>query len=124
MKVKMAADYATSGKWVVRTSDAVERTFDAVIVCTGHHSYPYTPKLNGLDAFQVCLAMMTRTLVMQGRVVHSQSVHNHYGFEGARVLVVGFGNSAVDIAVKLCRHAKKVRVIVWQRYSCVTVCRL
>jgi cation diffusion facilitator CzcD-associated flavoprotein CzcO len=43
-----------------------------------------------------------------GHIVHSHYYRTAAPFEGKRVLVVGIGNSAVDIAVDLCRRAESV----------------
>lgn len=74
---------AGNGRWAVRV-DGRARTYDTVLVATGHHSKPKLPANagNGFD----------------GDVLHSHAVRDAAQFEGRRVLVVGFGNSAADIA--------------------------
>lgn len=77
-----------------RTRTAV---FDAVAVCSGHHWSPNRPTFAGMDNFK-------------GRQMHSHSYKDHHGFEGKNVVVVGIGNSGVDIAVELSRVAKSVHL--------------
>ncbi len=64
-------------------------TFSAVVVATGHHHEPSLPNLPGS---------------FEGPTLHASEYRNPkvpVDFEGRRVLVVGFGNSAVDIASEL-----------------------
>ena len=129
LSVRPAADYAATGRYVVRyraDGEAEQQdTFDAVLACTGHHSKPKTPAFKGLERFQ-------------GRAIHSHAYKDQVGFEGKTVVVVGAGNSGtcglvraytgrgvgliaryssrgkygrvtgLDVAVELSRHAKQV----------------
>lgn len=78
--VKLDAD----GRWEVSLDGDERRTYDAVLVASGHHTTPYLPPDAGRD--------------FGGEVLHSDDVRDPSVFEGRHVLVVGFGNSAVDIA--------------------------
>jgi cation diffusion facilitator CzcD-associated flavoprotein CzcO len=42
--------------------------------------------------------------------MHSQAYHDYKGHEGQRVVVIGIGNSALDVAVELAGHSKSVSV--------------
>ncbi|XP_067671651.1 flavin-containing monooxygenase 5-like [Haliotis asinina] len=92
-------DYDATGRWGVTVSvegsPPFTRVFDGVMVCTGHHSVPYTPTLKGADTFK-------------GPVMHSHGYKESSNFKGKRVLIIGIGNSAADIAVDLSRAASKV----------------
>ncbi|MFV1981057.1 MAG: flavin-containing monooxygenase, partial [Rhodothermia bacterium] len=68
----------------------IER-FKSVIVCNGHHWHPYKPELPGS---------------FDGDILHSSQYKNSTDFSGKRVLIVGAGNSACDIACDLARTAK------------------
>jgi dimethylaniline monooxygenase (N-oxide forming) len=72
------------GRWAVRVDEDEPRTYDVVLLATGHHSIPALPADAGRG--------------FAGDVMHSHDVRDAADFEGRRVLVVGFGNSAVDIA--------------------------
>ncbi|WP_027893734.1 flavin-containing monooxygenase [Calidithermus chliarophilus] len=65
----------------------------AVIAASGAYSKPYVPLLPGQRDFR-------------GRVLHSSSYRSPEPFAGRRVVVVGAGNSAVQIAVELAQVAR------------------
>jgi len=73
--------------WHVETTDEV---FPAknVIFATGLASQPYLPQLAGIESFE-------------GALLHSSDYKNPEPFTGQTVLVVGFGNSAGEIALDL-----------------------
>jgi cation diffusion facilitator CzcD-associated flavoprotein CzcO len=73
----------SSGGWAVHI-DGEGRTYDFVLVASGYHSTPKLPAGAAND--------------FGGEVLHSHDVRDAAPFSGRNVLVVGFGNSAVDIA--------------------------
>ncbi|XP_005109083.1 flavin-containing monooxygenase 5 [Aplysia californica] len=80
------------------TSDVNTETvdvFDGVMICSGHHSVPHVPDIPGLSQFE-------------GTVLHSRSYKDATPFAGQRVVILGMGNSAVDIACDLARSASQV----------------
>lgn len=81
------------GHWNVTLSTGETRRYRAVIVGNGHLWDPRWPDFPGR---------------LDGLVMHSQHYRVADPFEGRHVLVVGIGNSAVDIAVDVCRRAKSV----------------
>nr|UZZ64699.1 tAncFMO1-3 [synthetic construct] len=98
--VKKCPDFSTTGQWdVVTETDGKQESaiFDAVMVCTGHHTDPYLPldSFPGIEKFK-------------GQYFHSREYKNPEGFQGKRVLVIGMGNSGADIAVELSHTAKQV----------------
>ncbi|RUS76876.1 hypothetical protein EGW08_015367, partial [Elysia chlorotica] len=99
-RVSKAKDYEATGKWKVEylnhvTESHVQEVFDGVMVCTGHHSVPYVPEIPGLVDFR-------------GQVLHSRFYKESTPFLGKRVVILGMGNSAVDIACDLAKSAKQV----------------
>jgi putative flavoprotein involved in K+ transport len=64
----------------------------SVIAASGSFANPYRPALPGLDAFT-------------GTVLHSAGYRSPEPFAGHRVLVVGAGNTALQVAVELAGHA-------------------
>lgn len=90
-----------TGRWAVTARDLVSGQvsiswFDAVMVCTGHHAFPATPtSLRGLERFG-------------GPVLHSHAVKDCVRFRDRRLLVLGAGNSAMDVATEASLFAKKV----------------
>jgi dimethylaniline monooxygenase (N-oxide forming) len=79
------------GRWRVTLEDGESSVHRAVIVATGRIGQPLWPDLGGSFA---------------GRLLHAGEVEDLSEFAGRRVIVVGFGNSAVDIACDVSRHAR------------------
>lgn len=65
----------------------------ALINATGSFHNPYTPEIKGRESFL-------------GEVLHSSVYRNPDPYTGKRVVVVGRGNSAIQIAVELADHCK------------------
>lgn len=76
------------GGFQTRTAGGLEVASRLVIAATGAFGAPRRPPIAGLESFP-------------GTVLHSSEYRNPAGWEGARVLVVGGGNSAVQIAADL-----------------------
>ena len=72
--------------WSVESQDGYLGEYAGVIYAAGQQWVPYTPDFEGMDAFT-------------GRLIHSNEYRSPAEFAGKRVLVVGAGNSGVDIAV-------------------------
>ena len=92
------------GTWsVMVASEGRQRTecFDYLIVCSGHHREPLVPDYPG---------------TFSGRTLHSCEYKRPEPFEDQRVLVVGGGNSACDIAVDVSRVAASVCISMRQGY--------
>jgi dimethylaniline monooxygenase (N-oxide forming) len=90
-----AVQQASNGRWNVRLSTGEVRGYGKVIVANGHLWDPRTPAFAG---------------EFSGETIHSHYYRTAAPFEGKSVLVVGLGNSAVDIAVDLCRRASDVTI--------------
>lgn len=91
-----------SGKWSVTTRKnnlSSTQTFDALAVCNGHHWKPRYPEYPGAFA---------------GTLMHSHDVKRFSAFNGKRVLVIGGGNSACDVAVESCRVSASTDIS-WRR---------
>jgi hypothetical protein len=91
------------GGWQVsaRSADGTEQTrrFDALAVANGHHWKPRWPQYPGEFA---------------GRFMHSHGFKRAAPFAGQRVLVIGGGNSACDVAVETSRVSARTDVS-WRR---------
>ncbi len=81
------------GGWSVETPRARYGS-RAVVVATGLCASPVRPSWPGLEAYR-------------GPVLHSAAYRNGQEFCGARVLVVGAGNSGGEIAIDLVEHGAK-----------------
>jgi len=88
-----SSGWAGAQKWSVTLGDGTTKTYDAVIVASGHHWNPRWPEFPGS---------------FSGEEIHSHGYTAPEDFTGRRVLVVGIGNSACDIVVDLCRIADHV----------------
>lgn len=91
------------GGWTVHTDDGEEHEFDALLVCNGHHWDPLYPEFPGS---------------FEGETLHS----HHYidpteplDLRGKRVVVVGIGNSGVDIVSELSRKGVAEKVFLSTR---------
>lgn len=92
----------SDGKWKVTVEqDGVTSAdlFDAIAVCNGHHWQPRMPEYPGS---------------FDGEFIHSHEVKRFSRFAGKRVLVIGGGNSACDVAVESSRVAAAVDMS-WRR---------
>lgn len=70
-------------KWLVKVESegtVTEGEYDAVFVCTGHHSNPSTPNWEGVENFQ-------------GQLLHGHYYRDSTKYIGKNVAVVGVGNS-------------------------------
>jgi dimethylaniline monooxygenase (N-oxide forming) len=87
------------GRWTIRLDTGEEREYDALLVANGHHWDPRWPE----PAFP-------GTETFAGVQLHA---HHYAGddpelFRDKRVVVLGMGNSAMDIAVEACHSAERV----------------
>lgn len=83
------------GRYRVHLADGRQFEYGTVIVANGHLADPRMPAFPG---------------TFGGSVIHSHHYRTAAPYEGKNVLVVGLGNSAVDIAVDICRRANHVFV--------------
>ncbi|KAK4357303.1 hypothetical protein RND71_022913 [Anisodus tanguticus] len=91
-------------KWNVKVrignSGEVEGYFSKfLVVATGEASYPFIPKVPGLESFK-------------GEAIHTTQYKNGEKFKGKSVLVVGCGNSGMEIALDLANYGAKTSIIV------------
>jgi cation diffusion facilitator CzcD-associated flavoprotein CzcO len=97
------AERKSSGGWAITLGDGSTEEFDFLVVGNGHHWDPRFPDFPGEFA---------------GEVLHS---HHYIGPDdpldlyGKRVLVVGIGNSAVDIVSELSRKGVAEKVFLSTR---------
>ncbi|XP_076897822.1 putative indole-3-pyruvate monooxygenase YUCCA7 [Bidens hawaiensis] len=70
-----------------------------LIVATGDNAVPSVPEIDGLKVFG-------------GKIMHSSDYKNGAGFRGRKVLVVGCGNSGMEISLNLCCNGARVSLVV------------
>nr|XP_020670359.1 dimethylaniline monooxygenase [N-oxide-forming] 1-like isoform X1 [Pogona vitticeps] len=100
--IRKRPDFSATGQWDVVTETNGKQTseiFDAVMVCIGYLADPslQLSSFPGIDKFK-------------GQYFHSREYKTPEVFKDKRVLVVGMGNSGVDIAVAATHTAKKVMI--------------
>ncbi|SOD62651.1 putative flavoprotein involved in K+ transport [Streptomyces zhaozhouensis] len=84
----------TSGDaFTVETGNGEQWSARAVVAASGAFTHPHSPDLPGRRSYA-------------GRQLHSADYRSPVDFEGARVLVVGAGNSAIQIAADLAPLAR------------------
>ncbi|KAH8658618.1 hypothetical protein BGZ60DRAFT_334024, partial [Tricladium varicosporioides] len=102
---------AAEGKWKVSVDEldltldpeirlkSYEEIFDAVVVCNGHFSKPYVPRICGLEEW---------AKKWPGRFLHSRDYRNNSHFYGKNVLIIGGRNSGFDLAREIALVADNV----------------
>ncbi|GAA0178336.1 oxygenase [Lithospermum erythrorhizon] len=97
-------DKATS-LWRVKTVSAngsirseVEYICQWLVVATGENAELVMPEIDGLDDFQ-------------GDVVHACDYKSGQEYKGKKVLVVGCGNSGMEVSLDLCNHHAKPSMV-------------
>ncbi|XP_022758093.1 probable indole-3-pyruvate monooxygenase YUCCA10 [Durio zibethinus] len=102
--VELAKFDESSKKWIVKgrnldSGEIEEFTGRFLVVASGETSNPYTPEIAGLNTFP-------------GDVIHSTQFRNGKAFRDQNVLVVGSGNSGMEIALDLANHGAKTSIVV------------
>ncbi|MFI9155430.1 flavin-containing monooxygenase [Streptomyces sp. NPDC053367] len=81
------------GAFQIKLEGGAALTAGAVVAASGSFASPYRPALPGLESFT-------------GRTLHVADYHSPQAFAGQRVVVVGAGNSAVQVAAELARTSR------------------
>ncbi|KAK4418193.1 putative indole-3-pyruvate monooxygenase YUCCA10 [Sesamum alatum] len=102
--VETASYDEIAGKWKIAarnmgSGEAEEYTARFVVVATGETCDPKIPEVEGLHSFT-------------GEVLHSTQYRNGEKFVGKKVLVVGSGNSGMEIALDLANSGAKTSIVV------------
>ncbi|GAX35231.1 flavin-containing monooxygenase [Nodularia sp. NIES-3585] len=92
--------------WIVSIQSNDQNTqnkyeFDFVLVCNGIFNIPKMPLLAGQDEF----------IASGGEVLHSTELNDSSQVEGKRIIVVGFGRSATDIATHIVPQVKECTLL-------------
>lgn len=91
-------------KWSVVVRNSLTGAYEVyfgkfLVVATGENSHGYIPPVNGLDNFV-------------GKVIHSSQYDNGKSYTRKNVLVVGAGNSGMEIAYDLSNWGANTSVVV------------
>ncbi|KAJ8541574.1 hypothetical protein K7X08_002390 [Anisodus acutangulus] len=92
------------GKWHVKVMNVEKNVVEYyaakfLVVATGENSEGFVPKIEGLDGFG-------------GKIMHSSEYANGKSFEEKDVLVVGCGNSGMEIAYDLSNWGARTSIVV------------
>jgi len=88
VSIRKEGDY-----WITETSNGAFRS-KYLIMATGAYGKPKAVKFSGMETFR-------------GKIIHSQQYKTGKDFKGQNVLVIGFGNSACEIAIDLYEQGAK-----------------
>ncbi|KAL5975642.1 putative indole-3-pyruvate monooxygenase YUCCA4 [Asimina triloba] len=89
-EVRTAEFDSASGLWRVGTQE-VEYMSRWLIVATGENAEPVIPEIAGIDKFR-------------GPIIHTSVYKSGADFRKQKVLVVGCGNSGMEVSLDLCSH--------------------
>ncbi|CAJ0566356.1 unnamed protein product, partial [Mesorhabditis spiculigera] len=102
LNIERTADYNKTGQWKVTYENQFEarheEIFDGVLLCTGHHADNNMPKWEGMETFP-------------GKILHSHDYKSPDGYGDKTAVVIGVGNSGVDVACELGRVAKQTYLV-------------
>jgi indole-3-pyruvate monooxygenase len=97
--VEEAAFDTVLGAWAVRLAGGEVLMARWLVVATGENAEPHVPDFPGLRQFA-------------GRVLHTCEYKSGEEFAGEKVLVVGCGNSGMEVSLDLCRYGAKPSMVV------------
>jgi len=96
---KMVTCVRKKANWIVETADGDVLEARTVIIATGLSNSPVRPHWTGQDTFK-------------GNIIHSCEYRNAFDLNAGRILVVGFGNSAGEIALECAEAGLEVAMSV------------
>ncbi|KAL6615675.1 hypothetical protein ACP70R_037945 [Stipagrostis hirtigluma subsp. patula] len=105
-RVEEAAFDAAAGAWAVRLAggggggEVLMARW--LVVATGENAVPRAPDFPGVASPRQ----------FAGRVMHTWEYKSGEAFAGQKVLVVGCGNSGMEVSLDLCRHGAKPSLVV------------
>ena len=103
----------TSGLWRVKTVSSTGATRNEVeyicrwlVVATGENAECVMPEIEGLSDFK-------------GEIIHACDYKSGESFRGKKVLVVGCGNSGMELSLDLCNHHASPSMVVRSSVSSI-----
>jgi Flavin-binding monooxygenase-like len=100
-EVTRVAPAADGVSWDVELANGEAAVYGGVVVCNGHHWDRRMPSYPG---------------AFTGEMMHSKDYKRPEILAGKRVLVIGGGNSACDVAVEASRHAASAHISMRRGY--------
>ncbi|XP_050208800.1 probable indole-3-pyruvate monooxygenase YUCCA10 [Mercurialis annua] len=101
-----------SKKWIIEAKNSVSGESEIyfaefLVVATGENSKGFIPKISGMDTFL-------------GEIIHSSEYRCGAIYEGKNVLVVGSGNSGMEISLDLSNYGANTSIVVRSSFHVVT----
>ncbi|KAK3224084.1 hypothetical protein Dsin_011109 [Dipteronia sinensis] len=97
------AEFDTNRRcWWVRTNE-YQFVSPWLIVASGENAEPVIPDIDGISKFT-------------GRILHTSTYKNGDVFKGSKVLVVGCGNSGMEISLDLCNNGAQASIVVRDKF--------
>lgn len=103
-EVQSAIYDARMGFWRVQSNES-EFLCRWFIVATGENAEPVLPNIEGISDFK-------------GSLIHTSRYKDGADFKGQKVLVVGCGNSGMEISLDLCNNDAQVSLAVRDKVKC------
>ncbi|KAH7566432.1 hypothetical protein ACOSP7_022913 [Xanthoceras sorbifolium] len=97
-EVQQAKFNATTGCWWVRTSE-YQFASPWLIIAAGENAEPVIPNIDEISKFT-------------GRILHTNTYKDGAAYRGSKVLVVGCGNSGMEISLDLCNNGAQASIVV------------
>ena len=89
----------------LHTGDETTRTYDAIVVASGHYTVPHVPEIQGIEAWNNAYP---------GIISHSKYYNTPESFRDKKVLIVGSSASGLDIGGQI-NEVSKGSILVSQR---------
>jgi indole-3-pyruvate monooxygenase len=88
----LSAEFDSSSEiWIVKTHDGFQYFSPWLVVATGENAEPVIPIIHGMEHFH-------------GPVLHTSDYKSGSEYKNKKVLVIGCGNSGMEVSLDLCRH--------------------
>ncbi|RDX65691.1 putative indole-3-pyruvate monooxygenase YUCCA4, partial [Mucuna pruriens] len=92
--------------WLVMTHDFLYVSH-WLVVATGENAEPALPRIPGIDSFR-------------GPIAHTSVYKSGSGYKNQKVLVIGCGNSGMEVSLDLCRHNATPHMVARNTVSSIT----
>ncbi|XP_062182911.1 indole-3-pyruvate monooxygenase YUCCA4-like [Phragmites australis] len=99
VRTKEVITAAIDGEEAVLSSTTTEYRSKWLVVATGENAEPVEPEIDGIEGFK-------------GQVMHSSDYRSGEGYQGKKVLVVGCGNSGMEVSLDLSNHNVHTSMVV------------
>lgn len=99
VRVTTKSEQMAEGPQIHQPLQQVEYVCRWLVVATGENAEVVVPEMEGATEFE-------------GEVVHTSGYRSGEGYRGKRVLVVGCGNSGMEVCLDLCHHGAMPSIVV------------